>query len=153
MEVKLYFLLTNKEGHFPMFNIYTHLTYGKRWFFFVNETCRSSSMPKVKDSMRKLKSSTPTKTFSIISSGCFFSTCFCFNNYSSSIASSFFSTNVVSCNSPSRIKEILSYFIVILSSSKLKLENSSSRLKELLSLSRMSSFFMSFGVVLQIVPL
>ena len=112
-------------------------------FLSTFETCRFFSTPKVKELMGKWKSSTSTKTFSTISSRCFFSTCFSFNKSSMSIASSFFPNYVGSCNSPSIIKDIFSYFIVILSSYKVEFESSSTRLKDMLSLYRMSSLVMS----------
>ena len=95
-------------------------------------------MPKVKDSIGKYKSSTPIKTF--------------FHHKLEMLlfkTSSLLSTNVGSCNYSLRTKGILSYYIVFLSSSNIGLGSSYSRLKDMLSLSYMSSFFASLESFLE----
>ena len=57
----------------------------------IDDTCWSSSMPKVTKSIGKSNSSIPTKTFSIVFHGCYSSTCISSINSSSLLASSFFS--------------------------------------------------------------
>ena len=85
--------------------------------FPIDETCWSSSMPKVAKSIGKLNFLIPTKTFSTMVYGCCSLTCLFPINCSSSLASSFFfSSTLVGLGFPPQLSKAQSYILVFPSS-------------------------------------